>query len=422
VRAENDTTAPSIADAFVEPLIAAARAAAIARDPAALTDELTHLVDWMVQAGEICADLRYAAWLRIMPIFADLDLSIWEERPVQVEGLALALARVDYYRQIDLDGEERIALLDRARRLLSPKSYLGLAQIDLARASLLAVRGVDDDVDEALAVCDDALAAIEQLDDVGSRGDALITRALVLSRLDRAREAAVEAERARVIFHDLASSQRLAYACLLLAAINIDLDRVPSAVPLLREALEIYERTQDSVGAGHVLRTRAITWKARGNVPKALDDCTSAAARYDAARMRTWQGRALIQRAGYLAAVARYSEAQTDLEGALSYLASSPEAGVFTHALLQLADVLRQRSATDEAAARLDQAEAALAHGSRPRARLGLLLRLLRIARELSTPDKPRIRRCAAEALSLARELSDDKNEVAVREFLAFAG
>jgi tetratricopeptide (TPR) repeat protein len=422
VRAENDTTAPSIADAFVEPLLAAARAAAIARSPAALTDELTHLVDWMSQSGEVCADLRYAAWLRIMPIFADLDLSIWEERPVQVEGLALALARVDYYRQIDLDVEERIALLDRVRRLLSPKSYRGLAQIDLARASLLAVRGVDDDVDEALAVCDDALAAIEQLDDVGSRGDALVTRALVLSRLDRPREAAVEAERARAIFHDLASPLRLAYACSLLAAIDIDLDRVPSAVPLLREALELYEQAQDSVGIGHVLRTRAITWKARGNVPKALDDCTRAAERYDAARMRTWQGHSLIQRAGYLAAVARYSEAQTDLEAALSYLAASPEVGVFTHALLQLADVLRRRSATDEAATRLDQAESALLRASRPRARLTLLLRLMRIARELSTPDKPRIRRCAGEALSLARELKDEKGEVAVREFLAFAG
>ena len=228
MRAENDTTAPTIADAFVEPQIAAARAAASARDPGALSDELTHLVDWMSRAGDVCADLRYAAWLRIMPIFADLDLAIREERPGQVEGLALALARVDYYRQIDLGAEGRVELLDRVRRLLSPKSYL----------------------------------------------------------------------------------------------------------------------------------------------------------------------------------------------------ASSPEAGVFTHALLQLADVLRRRSATDEAAARLDQAEAALAQGSRPRARLTLLLQLLRIARELAIPDKPRIRRCAAEAisLSLARELKDDKNEVAARELLAFAG
>jgi tetratricopeptide (TPR) repeat protein len=422
VRAENDTTAPSVADTFVEPLLAAATAAAKARDPGALTDELTHLVDWMLHAGAVRMDEMYAAWLRIMPIFAELDLSIWEERPIQVEGLALALAKVDYHRQIDLSVEERIALLGRARRLLSPKHYLGLARVDLARASLLSMRGAEDDDEEALATCDDALACIEQLDDVGGRADALITRALVLSRLGRAREAAIEAERARVIYEEKGNSLSLAHASDLLASINIDLDRVPSAVPLLREAIELYERAHDSVGVAHALLVRATTWKARGNVPKALEDCTTAAARYDAARMRTWQGRALIQRAGYLAGVARYSEAQADLEAAMTYLASSPEISVLLRARLEVADVLRRRSAQDEAAARLDQAEAELQGLTRPRARLATMLRLLRIARELATPDKPRIRRCAAAALALAREIKDEKSEVAVREFLAFAG
>lgn len=409
-------------DSSAETLLAAVDAAVAARDPQVLAEELAHVVRWMSESGSSCVDDTYARWFEIRRVFQDLDLTIWEERPTHVEEIATVLTEVNYYRELDLAVEERLALMVRARRLLSVRHYLGLARIDIERAELLSRRSGEDDLDAALTLCDDALASAEQLENASVTAHALFARSMVLLCQKRFAEAIAGFEKTRVHYEQQGVWVRVAGSYRLEAAANIEWDRMANAVPLLRQALEISERVKDSVGIANTLLLRAVTWKARGSAPKALDDCSNAVGRFERARMRTRQGRAMLQRAGYLVDVARYEEAQHDLEEALRYLGESPEIDLFVVAVVRLADVLRRRSAVDAAAARLDQAEAAMDRISRPQVRLDMLLRVAWVARELPVPDKPRLRRCCTVAADLARELGDEIRGNSARQYLAYAG
>ncbi len=412
--------APPVHPVARELLDAAARATQDA-DPGALADAVARLVAWMLD-GPPGLDESYARWLVIEPALHALDLSLWERSPVNVETLAPALARVDYYRHTDLGIDERFALLTRVRKLLSPRHHLACAKVDLERAMLVSVNGAPEDLDRALALCDDALACVEQLDDGRTRADALLNRAHILSGRERIEEALAEAERARRLYAEQDLAQGLANVRLFFAEVHLSRDRIPEAAILAGEAIEGYRQTQDSMGEANALRVRARTWKARGKPLRAFQDCEDAVRLYERARARTSQGRALMMRARFLCDAARYPEAQLDLEAALRYLGESPEGPVVTLALLRLSDVLCRRHDEAGATTRLDEAEASLARVARARDRLWILLEVCRVAKELPTPDKPRIRRCSAAALGLAKDLGDKEREEAARGFAGFAG
>jgi tetratricopeptide (TPR) repeat protein len=294
--------------------------------------------------------------------------------------------------------------------------------VDLERAELLSMAEGAFDLDRALALCDDALACIEQIDDEFARAAAQMSRAFVLCRGDRFREATAAAEKARVVFAAHDNTHSLANVCRFMAEVHLACGRVPEASLLSAEAIEGYRRTQDSVSEAYTLRIRARTWKARGKVAKALADCDDSVRLYDRARMRTAQGKALLLRADFHAEGGVYDEAQLDLDAAVRYLRRSPEAGLRAFALLRLADVLRRRNDLDGAAQRLDQAEEVLALVPREAVRARLFLEVCRIGKELPTPDKPRIRRCSALALAIARALGDEEVEAAATSYASFAG
>jgi hypothetical protein len=70
----------------------------------------------------------------------------------------------------------------------------------------------------------------------------------------------------------------------------------------------------------------------------------------------------------------------------------------------------------------MDDAEAAMASIARDRERAWAFLEVCRIGKELPIPDRPRIRRCSAQALALARQLGSTELENGARSFAAFAG
>lgn len=413
--------APLPASPAAQDLLLAVELASLTRDPEALADALARIAAWVRQGVEGQWDDVYARWLMVKSAFRDLDLSIWEGTQSGVERLAEALAQVDYFQQTDLSLDERFALLSRVRALLSPRHHLACARVDLERAELL-VMMEDSDVERALVLCDDALACIEQVDDEVGRAQALLSRAFVLGIGARFREATADAEKARQIFAARNQMHSLAEVCRLMVKIHLASGRVPEASLLSSEAIEGYRRLQNSVGEADVLALRARTWKARGKVAKALQDCDDAVRLYDRARLRTWQGRALLLRAEFQADGARYDEAQLDLEAAVRYLRRSPEGGLLVFTLLKLADILRRRSDLDGAAQRLDQAEEALGPVRRDLERARLLLETCRISKEMPTPDKPRIRRCSAAALAIARALGEAELESAATSYASFAG
>jgi len=403
-------------------LLEAAARATEAADPGALADAIARLAGWMLEGAAALHDEGYARWLVIEPAFHALDLALWERSPVNVETLALALARVTFYRHTDLGREEVIALLARVRKLLSPRHHLACANVDLQRAELVSMRKRKEDLDHALTLCDDALASVEQLEDGTTRGDAWLTRAHVLARCSRVPEALADAEKARVIFAAHDQTQGLSNVRLFLAEMHLAGGRIPEAAILAGEAIEGFRQRRDSISEGNVLLLRAQTWKHRGKALRAFQDCEDAVRLYEVARARTSQGRALLLRAQFLSGAARYPEAQLDLETALRYLRESPEAFVFALALLRLAEVLCRRHDEEGAARRLDEAEAALGRLEHAPDQVVLLLEVCRVGKELPTPDKPRIRRCSAAALGLARALGDAEWEQAATAFAGFAG
>lgn len=403
-------------------LLLAAELATLVRDPEALGEAIARLAAWVVQGVEGHFDDVYARWLMVEGAFHDLDLSLWDGSPGGVEPLALGLAQVNYYRRTDLSVDERFALLTRVRSLLSPHHHLACARVDLERAALLSMAEETEAFGHALTLCDDALACIEQLDDVLARADALMKRAHVLAWGERIAEATAEAEKARQVYAAQDHTHSLANVCHFMAHVHLGRGRVPEAAILSSEAIEGYRRVHDSVGEANALQVRAHVWKARGKVAKALQDCDDAVRLYDRARLRTFQGQSLLLRARFHADGARYDEAQLDLEVAVRYLRRSPEGAVLAFALLRLADILRHRSDLDGAAKRLDQGEEALALVHRDPERARLLLEICRIGKEMPTPDKPRIRRCSAAALALARALGDAEAERWATSYASYAG
>lgn len=124
----------------------------------------------------------------------------------------------------------------------------------------------------------------------------------------------------------------------------------------------------------------------------------------------------------------RYDDARSNLATAVEYLRESPERAQFVRALLQFADMLRRRSEVDAASSALDEAEVECSVDGRasrelrPAVRLRLLLEICQVAKEMPTPDKPRIRRASAEAITLARQLKLVELEQAARTFADYAG
>src|SRR4051794_12660168 len=116
-------------------LNAAVESAARARDSRALASAFHELVQWVLNGSP--QDEVYSRWLSALPAFAHLDLTLWQRDRSGIDTLALALARIDFYRQLDLSIDERFALLSGVRELLSPQHYLACARVDLERAELL---------------------------------------------------------------------------------------------------------------------------------------------------------------------------------------------------------------------------------------------------------------------------------------------
>jgi tetratricopeptide (TPR) repeat protein len=307
------------------------------------------------------------------------------------------------------------------------------ARVDLERAELFVRRKDPADTAQALSLCDDALACIEQLDDPLARADALMTRADVLSNADRVREAIVEAEKARQIYEEREKTHSLSNVCRFMAEVHVHRARIPEAAMFAADAIKGYERVGDSVGKAGALRVRARTWQARGQRPRALQDCQEAVRLLDAACMRAAQGRVMLLLAELENDAGRFDEGQRALEAAVEYLRESPERVAFVLALLRLADTLRRRNAIEAAAARLDDAEACCGIAATPaggadvhdvmreRDRLTLMLEICRIAKQMPTPDKPRIRRVSAAAIEVARALANADADASARAYAAYA-
>ena len=402
-----------------------------ARDPGAAARAVDALVSWIYVSGSSTQRDEYCSrWLSVVPVFRRIDLSIWQEDRTGIDTLALALERIDFFRQVDLSLHERFQLLTRLRGLLPPTQHLACANVDLARAELLSRQEDPGSYarEDALAICDDALAAIEQVEDELSRASASFRRATVLVNLDRAKEALAEAEKARAVFVRLDHTFALANVDSLLAEIHLLRDRIPEAAVFSAEAIEGYQRVGDSIGKGSALRTRARTWKARGKRHLALQDCQQAIALLDVASMRTAQGRAMLFLADLESDAGRYDEARRNVETAVEYFRESPERAALVSALLKLAELWRKSGDADNTARFLDEAEAecgarAAADAAPPAPiRARLLLGICRIAKELPTPDKPRIRRASAEAMALAKELALEDVDQAARAYAAYAG
>lgn len=403
-------------------LLEAADAAALARDPAALSEAIRRIGQWLWDGGQDGFDEIHSRWLRVRRVFNQLDLSIWEGAPHGIEELAMLLARLSYYRQSDRSVDERAEVLERVRALLSPRHYLGRARVDLERAELASTRGTPEDVEQALLLCDDALACVEQLDDERERAHALMGRAHVLARGSRADEGLETAAEARAIYEKHAMTHSLANVTLFIAEVYVARDRIPEASVLSAEAIEGYRRVRDSIGEGNALMVRAHSWRARGKVPRALEDCDRAVVLFELARLRTSQGRSMLYRAGLHTAASRFAEAEQDLEAAVRYLRECPESYYLAAALLQLAAARRRRGDVEGMAGTLDEVETALAAIRRPGERMWALLEVCRICKEAPIPDRPRMRRCSAQALALARAARDAMGEQAALAFASFAG
>jgi tetratricopeptide (TPR) repeat protein len=308
------------------------------------------------------------------------------------------------------------------RELLAPRHYRARARVDLERAELISMRGGKEDIEQAIALCDDALACVEQLDDGIELGNAHFSRACVLARRDREKEAIAAAGEARALYERHGTAHAIGNVNLFLAEVHVNRGRVPEASVLSAEAIEVYRQTRDSVGEANALMVRAFTWRARGKLPKALDDCERAVVLYELARLRTLQGRAMLRCADLRTSASRFTEAAADLEAAVRYLRESPETYELAAALLKLADTRRLRGDLGATGALLDEAEAALAQIRRPAHRPWALIEVCRLGKELTIPDKPRIRRCAAAAVTLARALGDAASEAAALAHASFAG
>jgi tetratricopeptide (TPR) repeat protein len=416
----------------VRMLVAEVERQKVARDPRALADALSALVKWIRQGIAISHDEAHSRWLSAQSAFEGLDLSIWQEDRTGVDVLALALVELDFYRQVDLSVEQRLDLFSRIRALLSPSQHLVCARVDLERAALLSRTKDPTAVAEALTLCDDAFACVEQLDEPVSVADSLLMRAHVLSNCERERDAIADAERARKIFAEHDQTQSLANVCLFMAEVHLARSRVPEAVLQLAEAMAGYERAGDSVGKAFALKGRAETWRARGKRHLALRDCQEAVRLLDIGCMRTAQGKVMLLLSMLEGDTGHFEEARRALQTAVEYLRESPEPRMFTIALLRYADLLRRLQDVEGACAQLDEAERECAldprstrpeeQAMRPRVRLDLLLELCRIAKELPTPDKPRIRKVSAAALELARGLKLEEQETAARAYLSYAG
>jgi hypothetical protein len=95
---------------------------------------------------------------------------------------------------------------------------------------------------------------------------------------------------------------------------------------------------------------------------------------------------------------------------------------VATPPALRLASARLRRGDDAGAVAALDDAEAATPSVARDRERAWALVEICRKSKELPIPDKPRIRRCSAQAIALAHEIHNLDLEDAARALAAFAG
>ena len=416
-------------------LVAAVEAARVTRNGRQLAEAIAALVSWIRQGSRSRVDDVHGRWLASQSAFVDLDLSIWNEDKTGIDTLALALADLDYYRQVDLSVEARIDVLSQVRALLSPRHYLACARVDMERAELLSMRNDPAEVAAGLSLCDDALASIEQLGDPVELAHALLARARILFNSERVRESIVEAEKARQLYAERDATHSLAHISRFMAEVNVQRSRIPEAAVLAAEAIAGYERVGDSVGKALSLRVRARTWQKRGQRPKALQDCQEAVRLLDIACVKSAQGRVMLLMAELENDAGRFDEGQRALEAAVEYLRESPERVAFLFAVVRLADTLRRRNAVEAAAARLDEAEASCVGGEtlprqsnggalgvmNDRDRLTLSLEICRIAKEMPTPEKPRIRRVSAVALEIARALANAEAESFARSFAAYA-
>lgn len=410
-------------------LVAEAYRATRARDAGALANAVEDLVGWVQQGALGQFDDSYARWFSVQPVFNALDLSIWDIDATGIDKVGLALAYLDYFRQIDLSRDERLELLTRARGLLSPTHYLACARVDLERALLLSTRDDTGCLVEALYLCDEAIRCLEQLDDEVALAEAMYRKAFVLLSAERPVEASLEAEKAQRIFEERDMTQPVANVCLFLSMVNVMRGRIPEASVISAEAIAGFERVGDSVGRARALGVRAQCWMARGKRANALRDCKEAVGLFDKARMRAAQGGTLSFLANLELDQGHHAEARRSLEAAVEYLRESPERDSFVSALLKLADVLNRAGQISSTAATLDEVEGHCsaqpgieATRMQPQVRLRLLLEVCRIAKESCPPDKPRLRRVSAEAIRLARELPLEDLETAARQYAAYAG
>jgi tetratricopeptide (TPR) repeat protein len=402
----------------LEALLDAARSALAARAPAELGKSLASLADYVLEITDTGYDRVHSRWSEVRAIFERVDVSIFTRGGPGTSQLAHAVAKANYFRQLDLSIEARLELLHQVRQLLAVSQYEAALAIDIERAELLAY--CDDPL--ALDLCKDALACADQIENQRTVAQAHLSSAHVQIGLDKKREARASIDVAIQKYEALGSKHALANAFRLQAHISLALDDVVGASVFTGRAIELYKQTGDSVGEAHTLLTRAEVLIKRGRFDDAITHFDDAVRLYEVASLKTSQGDALRMRGFHYARTNRPREAVRDFEQARSFLVHSPDANIHARTMVLLGRARVSLGEPEAAIKCLDEIEELAAKIGRAKKRIDVLVDAARIAKSLPTPDRARMRRCCDVARVLAKNIGDKEREAAAKDLSAFAG
>lgn len=408
-------------------LLDAAHAALATGDPGPLGQSLSSLADYVLEVSDTGYDQIHARWAEVRSVFERLDFSegtrgatgaLFTRGGPGTAELAFAMAKTNYFRQLDSSIEARVGLLHAVRQLVSVTQYEAAMTLDMERAEMLVL--CDDPL--ALDLCADALACANQIENQSTVAQAHLSFAFVQVALERKREARSNIDAAIQKYETLGRKHSLATAFRIQADISLGLDDVVGASVFTQRAIALFKETGDSVGEAHALLTRAETLIRRGRFNEAVSHFDDAVRLYDVASLRTCQGDALRLRGYHFARTNRPREAVRDFELARSFLAQSPDANVHARTLVLLARARLDSKETDAATGCLDEAEVLAKDIGRAKRRIDVLLDIARIAKALPTPDRARIQRCSGAAHTLAKNIGDKAREEEAKALGAFAG
>jgi tetratricopeptide (TPR) repeat protein len=409
-----------------ELLTLAVVAATAARDADRVAAALESLANWVYDVhASLPHDETYRRWLAVRHAFTDLDLTVFAEGTPAAALLARALATVDFLRHVDLSVVDRIELYARVLSLVPRDAHEARARLGLCLASQLAKRTGREA--EAVGHANDALACLEQLSSPENDGDVLDLAMSrwrhcdVLLRTGHSGDAIKIMDKIQPLLVEREQHHMLGGLCMSRATAMLSLDKIVNAAVAAKESVDHYKAAGDSVGYASALWLRARCWIARGRHAEAAADLLEAVDRYAVAEFTVLQGRVMAFLGTVHAGQRRIPDALACYQRACAFLADSPETEALALTLVSHAGLLSQTNDEAATAARLDEAEE-VATRLRPPEAIAVLLQICALAKRLPIPDKPRIRRAAQQARTLATEAHRPEDQDAALSYLGYAG